>query len=52
MTSGTLLYPCFSFPQAFIHILFPKLDFVSSLVISACVTPTDPIISAAVVGQW
>lgn len=34
----------------FIHILFPKLDFVSSLVISACLTPTDPIISAAVIG--
>ena len=37
--------------QAFIHVLFPKLDFVSSLVISACLTPTDPIISAAVIGQ-
>ncbi|KAH9007959.1 Sodium/hydrogen exchanger family-domain-containing protein [Lactarius deliciosus] len=35
---------------AFIHILFPKLDFVSSLVISACMTPTDPIVSAAVIG--
>ncbi|KAH9961387.1 Cation/H+ exchanger [Russula dissimulans] len=35
---------------AFIHILFPKLDFISSLVISACLTPTDPIISAAVIG--
>ncbi|KAF8466060.1 Sodium/hydrogen exchanger family-domain-containing protein [Russula ochroleuca] len=35
---------------AFIHVLFPKLDFVSSLVISACLTPTDPIISAAVIG--
>jgi hypothetical protein len=37
--------------QAFIHLLFPRLDFVSSLVISACLTPTDPIISAAVIGQ-
>jgi NhaP-type Na+/H+ or K+/H+ antiporter len=37
--------------QVFIHVLFPKLDFVSSLVISACLTPTDPIISAAVIGQ-
>jgi NhaP-type Na+/H+ or K+/H+ antiporter len=36
---------------AFIHVLFPKLDFLSSLVISACLTPTDPIISAAVIGQ-
>ncbi len=35
-----------------IHFLFPKLDFVSSLVISACLTPTDPIISAAVIGEW
>ncbi|KAI9461270.1 Sodium/hydrogen exchanger family-domain-containing protein [Lactarius psammicola] len=35
---------------AFIHVLFPKLDFLSSLVISACLTPTDPIISAAVIG--
>ncbi|KAH9978796.1 Cation/H+ exchanger [Lactifluus volemus] len=34
----------------FIHVLFPKLDFISSLVISACLTPTDPIISAAVIG--
>ncbi|KAI0302472.1 Cation/H+ exchanger [Russula brevipes] len=36
---------------AFIHVLFPKLDFVSSLVISACLTPTDPILSAALIGQ-
>jgi NhaP-type Na+/H+ or K+/H+ antiporter len=45
-------YPHCLFLQAFIHILFPKLNFVSSLVISACLTPTDPIISAAVIGQW
>jgi len=38
--------------QAFIHVLFPKLDFVSSLVISACLTPTDPIISAAVISLY
>lgn len=42
----------FSLLQAFIHVLFPKLDFVSSLVISACLTPTDPIISAAVIGPY
>lgn len=36
---------------AFIHVLFPKLDFVSSLVISACLTPTDPIICSAVIGR-
>ena len=42
----------FSLLQAFIHVLFPQLDFVSSLVISACLTPTDPIISAAVIGPY
>ncbi|KAI0779988.1 Sodium/hydrogen exchanger family-domain-containing protein [Fomes fomentarius] len=30
--------------------LFPPLNFISSLVIAACLTPTDPIISAAIVG--
>lgn len=30
--------------------LFPKLDFVSALVISACLTPTDPILAAAIIG--
>ncbi|KAI0268670.1 Cation/H+ exchanger [Gloeopeniophorella convolvens] len=35
---------------AFIRVLFPALDFTSALVISACLTPTDPIISAAVIG--
>ncbi len=44
--------PLTFFPQAFIHVLFPKLDFISSLVISACLTPTDPIISAAVIGLY
>ena len=30
--------------------LFPQLDFISCLAISACLTPTDPIICAAIVG--
>ncbi|KDR75937.1 hypothetical protein GALMADRAFT_248743 [Galerina marginata CBS 339.88] len=30
--------------------LFPQLNFVSCLAISACLTPTDPIICAAIVG--
>jgi len=34
----------------FIYVLFPQLDFISGLVISACLTPTDPIICAAIVG--
>ncbi|KAM5543223.1 hypothetical protein V8D89_003097 [Ganoderma adspersum] len=35
---------------AVIFALFPSLNFVSALVIAACLTPTDPIISAAIVG--
>ncbi|TRM69590.1 Sodium/hydrogen exchanger family-domain-containing protein [Schizophyllum amplum] len=35
---------------AIIYGLFPRLDYVSSLAIAACLTPTDPIISAAIVG--
>ncbi|KAL0956032.1 hypothetical protein HGRIS_002205 [Hohenbuehelia grisea] len=30
--------------------LFPQLTFVSCLVIAACLTPTDPVICAAIVG--
>jgi NhaP-type Na+/H+ or K+/H+ antiporter len=30
--------------------LFPKLDFLSCLVIAAAVTPTDPILAQAVIG--
>ncbi|KAI0949305.1 hypothetical protein AcW1_008956 [Taiwanofungus camphoratus] len=33
-----------------IYGLFPKFDYISALVIAACLTPTDPIISAAIVG--
>ncbi|KAL1744680.1 Cation/H+ exchanger, partial [Schizophyllum fasciatum] len=35
---------------AILHGLFPRLDYVSSLAIAACLTPTDPIICAAIVG--
>src|SRR5258706_12472553 len=33
-----------------IYALIPALDFVPSLAIAACLTPTDPILAAAVVG--
>jgi sodium/hydrogen antiporter len=33
-----------------IYALIPNLNFLSSLVIAACLTPTDPILAAAVVG--
>ncbi|KAI0051221.1 hypothetical protein FA95DRAFT_1554803 [Auriscalpium vulgare] len=35
---------------SFIHILFPRLDFISALAISACLTPTDPTTCAAIIG--
>ena len=30
--------------------LFPSLSFISSLAIAACLTPTDPILAAAIIG--
>lgn len=33
-----------------IYALIPGLNFLSSLAIAACLTPTDPILAAAVVG--
>jgi hypothetical protein len=36
---------------AFMLVLFPSLSFISCLAISACLTPTDPVISAAIVGM-
>ncbi|KAF8973315.1 Sodium/hydrogen exchanger family-domain-containing protein [Flammula alnicola] len=33
-----------------LRVLFPQLNFISCLAISACLTPTDPIICAAIVG--
>ncbi|PWN19811.1 hypothetical protein BCV69DRAFT_271779 [Microstroma glucosiphilum] len=34
----------------FILLLVPGMDFLNSLVVAACVTPTDPILAQAVVG--
>jgi hypothetical protein len=31
--------------------LMPNLNYISCLAISACLTPTDPIISAAIIGS-
>lgn len=36
---------------AVIYGVFPPINFISSLVIAACLTPTDPIICAAIVGM-
>lgn len=33
-----------------IYAFIPGLDFLSSLAVGACLTPTDPILAAAVVG--
>lgn len=36
-----------------IYALIPSLNFLSSLTIAACLTPTDPVLAAAVVGgKW
>jgi sodium/hydrogen antiporter len=35
---------------AFIYALIPNLSFLSSLAIAACLTPTDPILAAAIIG--
>ena len=35
-----------------LRVLFPPLDFMSCLVISACLTPTDPIVCSAIVGKF
>lgn len=35
----------------FIWVLIPHFDFPSSLLVSACVTATDPVLAAAVVGK-
>ena len=37
--------------KAIIYGLFPNYNYISALVIAACLTPTDPIISAAIVGM-
>ena len=35
-----------------LRLLFPQLHFISCLAISACLTPTDPIICSAIVGKF
>ncbi|TFY83606.1 hypothetical protein EWM64_g396 [Hericium alpestre] len=35
---------------AFIHLLFPQLSYISGLAISACLTPTDPVVSSTIIG--
>ena len=45
------LYSHASTLVAIVFVVFPPINFVSSLVIAACLTPTDPIISAAIVGK-
>ena len=36
-----------------IYALIPNLNFISSLAVAACLTPTDPILASAVVGgKW
>jgi sodium/hydrogen antiporter len=37
---------------AIIFVLFVPINFISALAIAACLTPTDPIICAAIVGEW
>ena len=39
-----------NFIEVIIHSLFPALNFVSSLAISACLTPTDPVLASAIIG--
>jgi NhaP-type Na+/H+ or K+/H+ antiporter len=46
----TLLMYVLMLPRGVLKGLFPNLNFVSCLAISACLTPTDPIICAAIVG--
>jgi len=36
---------------AFIYLFIPGLHFLDALVVAACVTPTDPILAASVVGK-
>ncbi|TFK52645.1 hypothetical protein OE88DRAFT_1658020 [Heliocybe sulcata] len=49
-----LLFPCMTWgwfvSAGLIYALIPGLNFLSSLAVAACLTPTDPILAAAVVG--
>ncbi len=47
---GIALTPLFR-REGIVFAVFPNLNFISSMVVAACLTPTDPIISAAIVGS-
>ena len=47
----TLFVASLSLPSAIIFVLFVPINFISALAIAACLTPTDPIICAAIVGE-
>ena len=56
IVAGACIPPSLWSPTAcvssgFMLLLFPSLDFTSCLTISACLTPTDPVISAAIVSK-
>jgi sodium/hydrogen antiporter len=36
---------------AFMYILFPKLNYLHTMVIAAALSPTDPVLAASVVGK-
>ena len=38
------------FPSGLIEVIFPPINLISALVISACLTPTDPVLAAAIIG--
>ncbi|CAL1708274.1 unnamed protein product [Somion occarium] len=44
------LFPSLLPSESIIKALFPMYSFVSALAVAACLTPTDPIICAAIVG--
>ncbi|THH30429.1 hypothetical protein EUX98_g3753 [Antrodiella citrinella] len=44
-----LVVPTMAIGWLVIAVIFPNLSFISALAISACMTPTDPIISAAII---
>jgi sodium/hydrogen antiporter len=44
------IIPKLKYSPGMLKLLFPNLSFVSCLAIAACLTPTDPIICAAVIG--
>ena len=50
MIAPVLLITASHLLQAVIYSLFPRLTFIPCLAIAACLTSTDPIISAAIVG--